>query len=95
MGFMSSRAASGAFGFLTKGGGSKMIAYVVIIWVLAACVNLLQTMLPALLPTDIFGRLPSYMFYFVNLFMLPAYLSMSIGVAVTKWFIRKIPIIGG
>ena len=44
---------------------------------------------------DIFGRLPSYMFYFVNLFMLPAYLSMSIGVSVTKWFIRKIPIIGG
>ena len=50
-------------GFLTKGIGSKLIAYVVIVWVLAAAISLLGSLLPALLPTDIFGMLPSYTYY--------------------------------
>lgn len=95
MGFMSSKAAGGVMSFLTKGTGSKAIAYVVIIWVLGACVALLTSLLPEMLPRDIFGMLPSYFYYFLNLFMVPAYISTRLSVLVTRWFIRKIPIIGG
>lgn len=95
MGFMSSQAASGVMGFLTKGTGSKAITYVVIIWILSACVTLLGTLLPAVLPQNLFGNLPQYFAYFINLFMLPAYLSARAGIIVTRWFIRRIPIIGG
>lgn len=95
MGFMTTAAASGVLGFLTKGAGSKLITYGVLIWILAACVNLLTSLLPAMMPKDVFGMLPSYMFYFVNLFMLPAWVAGRAGILVTRWFIRKIPIIGG
>ncbi len=95
MGFMTSQAASGVMGFLTKGVGSKLVTYVVLIWVLAAAVAFLLTMMPSLLPKDVFGMLPSYMFYFLNMFMVPAGLTSEIGVLVTRWAIRKIPIIGG
>ncbi len=94
MPFLTSSAASGVMGFLTKGVGSKLITYVVIIWVLGACVTFLTGYLPEMLPSGFFGELPSYFYYFVNLFMLPAWISTRLSVAVTRWALSMIPVIG-
>lgn len=95
MPFMTSSAASGVMGFLTKGVGSKLVTYVVLIWVLAAAVTFITTMLPDKIPTDVLGGVPAYMYYFIEMFMLPAFVTTRISVLVTRWAIRRIPVIGG
>lgn len=92
--FVTSKAGGGMMGYLTKGIGSKLIAFVVCIFIFKAAFALLTTLIPALDLTKLFATLPEPVIYglwyidapFAFAVMLPAY--------ATKFFIRRIPVIG-
>lgn len=95
MGYLSSASTSGLIGFLTKGVGSKLIFYVVCIWLLAAAFNILRTLLPEVIPSDWWTAYPVEAFYFINYFMLPQLLMVRMGALTARWLTRRIPVIGG
>lgn len=92
---MSSSVASGAVGFFTKGIGSKLVVYVVLLWVLAAAFTFLTTILPDMLPKDLLGSLPDYFGFYLEMMCVRQWMSALLTVSVLKWIIRRIPIIGG
>lgn len=95
MGYLSSAATSGVIGFLTRGAGSKLIYYVVIIWVLAAAFTVLSTFLPQIIPQSWWTAWPVETFYWINYLMIPQLITVRVGAITARWITRRIPVIGG
>jgi len=92
--FFTSKAVGGSLGYLTKGIGSKLIAFVVCVFVFQAAFSLLTTLIPSLDLTNLFSGLPSAVVYGLWYIDAPFAFNVLLPAYATSFFIRRIPVIG-
>ncbi|WP_271298913.1 hypothetical protein [Sphingomonas sp. CV7422] len=92
--FLTSKASGGVVGYLTKGIGSKLIAFVVLIFVFKAAFALLGELLPSMNLTTMFDGLPSTFLWGLWFVDAPFALNVLIPAYAVAFFIKRLPVIG-
>ncbi|MHC5570271.1 DUF2523 family protein [Proteus mirabilis] len=87
---------SGAFGFIFKGIVAKFFLFSALFYVTTEFIPIIiDWFLPK--PTnlaELFGSLPDAIWYFLNLLQFPLGVPMVISAMLTRFIIRRLPIIG-
>ena len=92
--FFTSKAAGGVVGYLTKGIGSKLIAFVVLIFVFKAAFVLLGELLPEVDFATMFDGLPEPFIWGLHFVDAPFALNVIIPAYALAFFIKRLPIVG-
>jgi hypothetical protein len=92
--FFTSKAADGALGYLTKGIGSKLIAFVVLVFVFKAAFVLLGELLPEFDFHTMFDGLPGAFLYGLWFIDAPFALNLFVPAYALAFFIKRLPVVG-
>lgn len=92
--FLTSKAGGGIIGYLTKGIGSKLIAFVVCIFVFKAAFALLGELLPEMNFATMFDGLPGSFLWGLWFIDAPFALNVLVPAYAVAFFIKRLPIIG-
>ena len=92
--FFTSKAAGGAIGYLTKGIGSKLIAFVVLIFIFKAAFVLLAELLPVIDFATMFDGLPEPFIWGLHYWDAPFGLNVIIPAYALAFFIKRLPVVG-
>lgn len=92
--FLTSKSAGGVVGYLTKGIGSKLIAFTVCIFVFKAAFVLLAELMPEMAFDTLFDGLPGAFLWGLWYIDAPFALNVLIPAYATAFIIKRIPVIG-
>ncbi|EPR17569.1 hypothetical protein M527_16035 [Sphingobium indicum IP26] len=92
--FLTSKSAGGAIGYLTKGIGSKLIAFVVLIFVFKAAFVLIGELLPEFNYANMFDGLPGAFLYGLWYVDAPFGLNVIMAAYALVFFIKRLPVVG-
>jgi len=82
-------------GFLFRQAVLKFIVFTILLLVVRELFSALSSLLPKSTNIqDLFNELPSSVWYFLDLFQAPTGITLCISAYVTKFIIRRLPVVG-
>lgn len=83
-----------ALAFIFRGVVFKFGAFTILLAITTAAISALTTLLPSASSLSVFSQIPSGVWYFSNAFAISQGVTLTVGAYVTRFIIRRLPIIG-